>query len=84
MAAQILAMGGVLSLFMFIAFYMGFKVGNGGLITKAIPSVNIPQCRASGGNGGTGADAETEERRAERIFMENIENYGTSKPQKEV
>lgn len=59
----------------FFAFYLGFKVGKSVNNNKdiALPKIAKPK-----------AVSETETQRVERIIAQNIENYGTNTPQKEV
>lgn len=59
----------------FFAFYLGFKVGKGINTNKDIIMPKIAKNKALN---------ETETQRVERIIAQNIENYGTNIPQKEV
>ncbi|MEG0020669.1 MAG: hypothetical protein RR846_05330 [Oscillospiraceae bacterium] len=81
MIAQVLISAFIISFFMFIAFYMGFEVARE---VYTIKEIDIPQKAVKLVKKAFEKEAETEERRAERIFMENIENFGTNVPQREV
>lgn len=59
----------------FFAFYLGFKVGKGINTNKDIIMPKIAKNKAM---------SETKEERLQRILAENIENFGTNTPQKEV
>lgn len=75
MTIALIIMAYSLPIIAFFAFYIGFKVGKGINTNKDIIMPKIAKNKAMN---------ETKEERLQRILAENIENFGTNTPQKEV
>ena len=75
MTIALIIMAYSLPVIAFFAFYLGFKVGKGVNTNKDIMLPKIAKNKAV---------SETKEERMQRILAENIENFGTNTPQKEV
>ena len=75
MTIALIIMAYSLPVIAFFAFYIGFKVGKSVNNNKDIALPKIAKNKALN---------ETETQRVERIIAENIENFGTNIPQKEV
>ena len=75
MTIALIIMAYSLPVIAFFAFYIGFKVGKSVNNNKDIALPKIAKNKAM---------SETKEERLQRILAENIENFGTNTPQKEV
>ena len=64
-------------------FYYGFSTAEGVFCQKAVTTENIPGKKFLD-NIGDKIHTETEQERLSRILAENVENFGTNVPQKEV
>lgn len=74
----------VLCLALFLGgFYYGFKIAQDIYLTKDLHSESLPVVKSANAIK-TAVHTETEEERQLRILTENIENFGTNIPQKEV
>ncbi len=73
-------------IFFCCGFYYGFGVGRSVFTEKTVTSENIPFASLwhTGAKDGYNIYPESPQQRMTRILAENVENYGTSLPQKEV
>ena len=67
-------------------FYYGFNTAKNVFVNKTVEKENLPFARLWHRNSQleNSAPAETKAQRMARILAENVENYGTDLPQKEV
>ena len=64
-------------------FYYGFNTAEGVFTQQAVSVENIPGSKIAG-KVKDNLHTETEQERLSRILAENVENFGTNVPQKEV
>ena len=87
LATGLIIMAIITPAFFCAGFYYGFTTAEGVFVHQAVTKENIPMKMEFDYTKQALRNAthrETEEERLARILAENVENYGTSVPQKEV